>query len=79
VVYPNAKVLTLEFFIILLELPAFLFLGIWFFFQLWEGGFSLVQPQAGGGTAFFAHIGGFTFGFLTVRAFARRRPVAPAY
>ena len=43
-------------------MPAFLFLGFWFGFQLWEGGFSIVQPQAGGGVAFFAHIGGFVFG-----------------
>jgi membrane associated rhomboid family serine protease len=78
VLYPQASVLTLAFYI-LLELPAFLFLGIWFFFQLAEGGFSLVQPHPGGGVAFFAHIGGFTFGFLTVRLFVRRRPVAPAY
>jgi membrane associated rhomboid family serine protease len=78
VLYPNASVLTLVFFFIL-EIPAYLFLGIWFFFQLWDGGFSLVQPEAGGGTAFFAHIGGFVFGFLAVRLFAKRRPVAPAY
>jgi hypothetical protein len=78
VLYPTASVLTLVFFIII-ELPAFLFLGIWIFFQLWEGSFSLVQPQAGGGVAFFAHIGGFAFGLLTVRLLTKRRPVAPAY
>jgi membrane associated rhomboid family serine protease len=61
------------------ELPAILFLGIWFLFQLWEGGFSLVEPQAGGGVAFFAHIGGFVFGMLTVRAVIVREPLRPTW
>src|SRR5439155_1130861 len=56
-----------------------LFLCLWFLFQLWQGGFSLVQPQAGGGVAFFAHIGGFLFGVLTVHFVAKRRPLMPTY
>jgi membrane associated rhomboid family serine protease len=76
---PTASVLTLVFYFFV-EVPAFLFLGVWFLFQLWEGSFSLVQPQAGGGVAFFAHIGGFVFGALTVYLFTgRRRPLRPAY
>jgi membrane associated rhomboid family serine protease len=75
---PNASVLTLVFYF-LIEVPAFLFLGFWFIFQLWEGGFSLVEPQAGGGVAFFAHIGGFVFGAATVRLFMKRPPLQPAY
>ena len=78
VLLPNAMVLTLIFFFIL-PVPAFLFLGFWFLFQVWEGGFSLVQPQAGGGVAFFAHIGGFVFGLLTVRIFMKRPPLRPTY
>ena len=27
-----------------------------------EGGFAILHPQAGGGVAFFAHVGGFVFG-----------------
>jgi rhomboid family protein len=75
---PNASVLTLLFYF-LVEVPAFLFLGFWFLFQLWEGGFSLINPQAGGGVAFFAHVGGFVFGVLTVRLFMIRPPLQPAY
>ena len=75
---PTASVLTVLFYF-LVEVPAFLFLGFWFLFQLWEGGFSLVQPQAGGGVAFFAHIGGFVFGLATVRLFSVRPPLRPAY
>ena len=78
VVLPTARVLTLIF-VVLLEVPAFLFLGFWFGFQLWEGGFSIVQPQAGGGVAFFAHIGGFVFGVLTVHLFMVRPPLRPRY
>ena len=33
------------------------------------------QPEAGGGVAFFAHIGGFVFGALTVRLVAVLRPL----
>jgi membrane associated rhomboid family serine protease len=75
---PTASVLTILFFV-LIEVPAFLFLGFWFVFQLWEGSFSLVQPQQGGGVAFFAHVGGFVFGAATVRLFMTRPPLRPAY
>jgi membrane associated rhomboid family serine protease len=76
---PTASILTLVFYFFV-EVPAFLFLGVWFLFQLWEGGFSLVQPEAGGGVAFFAHIGGFVFGAVTVYLFTGgRRPLRPAY
>ncbi|MGZ6582302.1 MAG: rhomboid family intramembrane serine protease [Gaiellaceae bacterium] len=82
VLLPAARVIAfvpLFFFLLPVELPAVLFLGLWFVFQLSEAGFSLVVPQAGGGIAFFAHIGGFLFGILTVHAFARRRARAPAW
>jgi rhomboid family protein len=78
VLLPSATVLTLVFYF-LVEVPAFLFLGIWFGFQLWEGGFSLVQPQTGGGVAIFAHVGGFLFGAASVRLFMKRPPLRPAY
>jgi rhomboid family protein len=65
--------------ILIRELPAYLFLGFWFGFQLLQGGFSLVSPQEGGGVAFFAHIGGFAFGMATVFLFRRRQPLAPRY
>jgi membrane associated rhomboid family serine protease len=81
VLLPNARVLTAIFFILIFfqELPAVIFLGFWFLFQLWQGGFAIVQPEAGGGVAFFAHIGGFLFGVLTVRLVAIRRPLNPKY
>jgi membrane associated rhomboid family serine protease len=79
---PRARVLTaiiLGFIFFLREIPALFFLGIWFLFQLIEGGFSLTHPQSGGGVAFFAHIGGFVFGMALVKLVAKQRPLRPAY
>jgi membrane associated rhomboid family serine protease len=80
VLLPRARVLTLIIigFIFIREIPAIWFLGIWIALQLWTGGLSLVNPQSGGGTAFFAHIGGFAFGLATILLVAKRRPVAPS-
>jgi membrane associated rhomboid family serine protease len=78
VLYPDSKIVTLVFFWIT-RIPAWFFLGAWFIYQLVEGNFGLVSAQAnGGGTAFFAHVGGFAFGvFVTalVAAARRREPV----
>jgi membrane associated rhomboid family serine protease len=79
VLYPNTRVLTLVF-VFLVRIPAWIFLGGWFLIQLIEGNFGLFSASAnGGGTAFFAHIGGFVFGVLVARmaagAIARQQPV----
>ena len=75
--FPRARVVTLVFiifFFTILELPAILFLGIWIVQQAVFAYFDLFQPTgSGGGVAYFAHIGGFAFGLLCIRAFARRR------
>jgi rhomboid family protein len=78
---PRARVLSAIFFgfIFLREIPAVWFLGFWFVFQLWQGGWSVAHPEAGGGVAFFAHIGGFVFGMATVLLVAKRRPLQPRY
>jgi membrane associated rhomboid family serine protease len=77
VLLPNARVISLVFGFIPLPIPAVWFLGIWFVFQLWDGGFSATNPGQGGGVAFFAHVGGFLFGVLTVRLWAVRKPLRP--
>jgi len=81
VLLPRSRVLTLIFFGIILirEIPAFWFLGIWIALQAWTGGLSLLHPQSGGGVAFFAHIGGFAFGLATglVLVATNRRPRVP--
>jgi membrane associated rhomboid family serine protease len=72
VLYPNSRVLTLVV-VFLVRIPAWIFLGVWFLFQFVEGNFGLFSASAdGGGTAFFAHIGGFVFGLLVARRIVRR-------
>jgi membrane associated rhomboid family serine protease len=78
ILLPHASVLTLLGFF-LVPVPAVFFLGFWFLFQLWAGGSSITQPHGGGGVAFFAHVGGFAFGALTVRVFSVRAPATPAW
>jgi membrane associated rhomboid family serine protease len=80
VLLPRASVLALiflGFFFIFRVVPAILFLGIWIALQALDGTFSLTTPTAGGGVAFFAHIGGFVFGVLTVNIFKQRDPLQP--
>jgi rhomboid family protein len=79
VLLPRASVLTLVFFFLPFMIPAWVFLVFWFGFQLISSSASLQHPETGGGVAFFAHIGGFVFGLLTVRLFKSRNWVAPAY
>ena len=82
VLFPAARVLTWMLPIFFFELPAFLFLGLWFAFQLWDGGYAFTHPVTGGNIAYFAHIGGFAFGALTIKLFAAGRPpprLRPAY
>jgi membrane associated rhomboid family serine protease len=75
ILLPHARVLTLLFGFIPWRLSAGFFLVAWFVFQLWQGDFSLTHPEQGGGVAFAAHVGGFLFGALTVRAFQVRPPL----
>ena len=69
--YPRARVVTLVFIIIIftvITLPAVLVLGVWFLLQLLP---AFSDPTgAGGGVAYFAHIGGFLFGLLAIKLFA---------
>ena len=58
-------------FFTVLQLPALLVLGMWFLMQLLPA-FSEPVSGAGGGVAYFAHIGGFLFGLLLIKAFADR-------
>ncbi|HEX9797247.1 MAG TPA: rhomboid family intramembrane serine protease [Anaerolineales bacterium] len=82
VLFPRGRVLTLipVFFLPwFVEVPAFVFLGVWFFSQLSSGLLSLGNLSGGGafsGIAWWAHIGGFVAGLFFVHMFARRqRPV----
>ncbi len=77
VLLPHARVVTLLFGFLPVPISAMFFLGFWFLFQLWQGGFSLTHPDSGGGVAFAAHVGGFVFGVIAVKAFQVRAPLRP--
>ena len=81
VLHPGGTVLTWIAPIFFVPIPALLYLGLWFVFQLIEGGAEFLYPSEGGGVAFFAHIGGFVFGFLAIKFFSagRPRPLRPSY
>lgn len=75
--YPHARVETLvpPFFFVVL--PAVLFLGGWFLLQFFNGAMSLGARGPGfSGVAWWAHVGGFAFGFV-ICLFARRESRPP--
>jgi len=75
--FPSSRILTLvPLFIIffLARIPAFVFIGLWFAIQFLAGVGSLghAGPGAGGGVAWWAHVGGFAIGLLIALAVGRR-------
>jgi hypothetical protein len=65
--YPHARITTLliiVIFIRIVELPAFLFLILWFVFQFLSGAAEIAAHQDTGGVAYWAHIGGFVVGIV---------------
>lgn len=64
VMFPKSRVRML-FILFILYIPAWVFLGFWFFQQL-SSGFEVLGMSAedAGGVAWWAHIGGFAFGLL---------------
>jgi membrane associated rhomboid family serine protease len=67
--YPGKSVHLWIFFLIV-SVPAFISVGIWFAFQVVNGLGALGGEEAGG-VAYAAHIGGFVFGLLLVGTFAK--------
>ncbi|TYT73612.1 rhomboid family intramembrane serine protease [Desulfobotulus mexicanus] len=66
--YPASRILTLIpifIFPLFIEIPAFIYMGIWFMFQV------LNAMGGGGGVAWWAHIGGFVMGALLLRFLVR--------
>jgi membrane associated rhomboid family serine protease len=76
VLYPRSRIVTLVplfFFFQVIEVPAILFLGIWFLMQFVSGIGSIVSTigRGGGGVAFWAHVAGFVAGITGVTLFRR--------
>ena len=83
--FPHARVVTLIpifIFIHFMEVPAGIFIVLWFVLQLVQGYLSLgMIAEGAGGVAWFAHIGGFLAGLVCIRVMyrkpkARRRRLA---
>ena len=82
VFFPSSRILTLvPLFIIWFtwQIPALVFIGLWFLIQFMSGIGSLNDPRAAslGGVAWWAHVGGFLTGMLLARAIspAERRAI----
>lgn len=76
VMFPRARIITLVlivFWPLFFELPAVVFLGIWFLIQFFSGAAALASPEQVGGIAFWAHVGGFGAGVALHRLFLARR------
>jgi membrane associated rhomboid family serine protease len=68
ILYPHAKVRSLVFLFFLItfiDIPAFVFLIVWFIFQFFYAG-------GGSGIAWLAHVGGFLLGVLLIKMMQRR-------
>ena len=77
ITYPHARVLSIVpigFFFPLLEIPAYVFLIVWFGIQIVSG---LVSDPGQGGVAFWAHIGGFVVGLIAPKLMAPGGPPPP--
>jgi membrane associated rhomboid family serine protease len=73
--YPYARVLTLiPIFIFpwFVELPAVLFIGLWYLTQVYEGVLAIAEGVAYSGVAWWAHVGGFLAGLTLAPLFVRR-------
>jgi membrane associated rhomboid family serine protease len=73
--FPRAKVTVLVpviIFPLLFDVPAVLFLGLWFLGQAYSGALSISSRAFAGGVAWWAHVGGFAAGLLLFALFVRR-------
>jgi membrane associated rhomboid family serine protease len=81
--FPTARIITLVlvgFLPFLFEVPAIVYLGIWFVSQLFSGVLSLVSTQYYAGVAWWAHVGGFVAGVVLLPLFKKsRKQYRPSY
>ncbi|WP_129410060.1 rhomboid family intramembrane serine protease [Marinitoga lauensis] len=75
ILFPLAKIQTL--FIILIfpffvNIPSFIYIGIWFLSQIFNGVLTLFGPNYGSGVAWWAHIGGFIFGSYIAKKYKEK-------
>ena len=76
ILYPRSRVQTfipIGYFLALKTLPASILLAFWFVLQLFNGVLSLGVGEDMGGTAFWAHIGGFVLGVVVALVIGKGR------
>jgi membrane associated rhomboid family serine protease len=77
VLYPHARIKTLVL-VFIVRIPAWAYLGGWFLYQLGEAHDALFTASTeGSGVAFFAHVGGFVFGWIVTRALLDAGQIRP--
>jgi membrane associated rhomboid family serine protease len=72
--FPTARVITLVPILIIpffFEIPAVVYLGVWFLTQLFSGTLALGSPDYFTGIAWWAHIGGFVAGMILLPLFKK--------
>ena len=73
--FPQSRIVTLSFFIFIafIDVPAWAMLIYWFAIQFFSGIGSIGHTTASdGGTAFFAHVGGFITGIVLIKVMGTR-------
>jgi membrane associated rhomboid family serine protease len=73
VLYPRARIWVLPFFLVPIPLPAILVLGFWFLLQV----YNVAAAKTSQDIAWWAHIGGFSFGFVITLIMRRRLAFTP--
>lgn len=84
VFFPSSRILTLVplfVFFFTAQIPAMIFIGLWFAIQFLSGVTALNTPGATnmGGVAWWAHVGGFVLGVLLAKVFEGNRRRADSY
>lgn len=82
VLFPRAKITTLFLIIIIpvfINIPAVIFLLMWFIMQLYSGTINAFAGGIGEGVAWWAHIGGFIGGIALLRHFYKPKLYRPVY
>jgi membrane associated rhomboid family serine protease len=80
VLFPRARIVALVpvlFWPVFLEVPAVLFLGLWFLLQFYSGTLTMADDAAAGGVAWWAHVGGFLAGVILRALLVRESPRRP--
>ncbi|MGQ9641683.1 MAG: rhomboid family intramembrane serine protease [Candidatus Bathycorpusculaceae bacterium] len=78
VLYPKSRILTIVVYgwAVLIPIPAFIFLGIWFLMQWLLGMYDIIFFGDISGVAYWAHIGGFIAGMILALIFGLERKKA---